>query len=388
MIEENIFKEDIRLLGDDKEEFLESLEFFHDSSKQMYIEPESLCLCSVYRCTKDELWIVKTDLQMATFSNLYTQIMTGNKSDSAAYDFCRVPKKRYYSMGLTEDDVKKMAKVGMFFEYEGNTVILSKRFLYHLSNVMNIGVVEQGMNPIRELFLANQLFDMDPFYITVRKKQDVYKAFYASVTPNCSNDIIKICKVILEHMVDKGASIYSWEIAHEKTEICFYYPEYAVEGFDFGIIFRISDTGEHATSLCNVVIAESTVFLMRDAILSKRNFGSIDAEKLIREFESMTEGSLEEYRKNIISSEVMKRATLEEAFHLFGLSRRCGKIAAAQLKEIFFEELEKGDTGNKGMKPLLKLPVLSEEIDSKEYVRQHLIRKIEDFLESVIRSDK
>lgn len=388
MIHENIFSEGIRLQGNEKMELFNNLTYFHDKSCQMYIDPNALCLCSIYQCNKDEILVVKTDIQMATFSNLFTQIMTGNKSDQAAYDFFKVSKEKFYEMGLNEEDLKEMVDEGVYFEYEDKTIILSKSFLYHLSRILNTSVFEHGMNPIRELFIANQLFEQDAFYITVRKKKDIYKAFYASSSENCSGKIVEICREVVRHMDEKGARIYKWVLTQKKTEISFYYPEYTLDGFEFGMTFRISDTGEYATSLANSVMAESTAYQLRDAILSKKNYGIFDVKAFIKEFEEFTEGTLEDYRKNLMKVPVIDTDALERQYQSINISKICGKKKAVKIRKSFLEEVKKGETKYKGMMPILKLPVLVEEVEVMDYIFPPLIRKIGDIIECLVRPNK
>lgn len=382
----NIFCEYVMISGTDEKELMENIEDFYGTSEQLAIRPEELLICSIYDCTSKEIFVVKTDLVMATFSNLYTQIMIKNRGDQACLDFFRVPKMDFVMKGIPQEELDEMIRTGLYFEYQGKTILLSDHFLPYMSRLLNIIQFEKGMNPIRDLYLANKMYGKAPFFLTVRRIKDIYKAFYLSVTENCCSKICDICRRVVEEMKSNEAEIHHWEICQDKTEIYFYLPKYSTNDFQFGTVFRISDTGEYATSLCHCIYAQSSAFKMSDALLSKKNYGHFDMDEFLYEFDSKTDGLMERYKKNIESLVPAEGVTLFSAYYALGLGEACGKKSEIPLHEEYFKEIERSKGENKGYEPLLRLPILARKIGLKEYVVQKIIRALENKLQEIVNS--
>lgn len=353
MNSQDIFCDAIRIFGTDEKELMENLNSFYGTSEQLAINPEELYICSVYDCTSKELHVVKTDLLMSTFSNLFTQIMINNRGDQACLDFFKVPKEKFLDLGIPPEELDDMIRTGLYFEYQGKTIVLSDRFLPYMSRILNMIQFEKGMNPIRDMYLANQLYGKAPFYLTVRRIKDIYKAFYLSFTENCCSKFGEICGKVISEMCKRNAEIHHWEICQDKTEIHFCFPEYSEEDFQFGIIFRISDTGEYATSLCHCIFAQNTAYTMHNAALSKKNYGSFNVDSFIKEYESKTKGLMSRYKTNIGSLYQAGEVALYSVYHSLGLVGMCGKRTEGLIREEFEKAVQLSSGENKGYEDII-----------------------------------
>lgn len=387
VVSHNVFCDDIKLCGADADSLHGNIKEFYKASGQMYIDPQHICLCSIFGCTSDMLNVVKTDYQMASFSNLYTQIKTGDRSDYAALDFFDVKKSKFIELGATWKELEEVIDTGLYMEYQGEILILSDRFLPYLSRMLNSYSFEKGMNPIRDLYIANQLFEREPFYVTVRQKKNIKKVFYASSTENCASQIEDICIRLVSHMEEKGARILSWEITQEKTEIRFYYPEYSTDGFDFGVTFRMSDIGEYAISLSNSVFVQSEIFFLNDAMLSKKNYGKFDVDEFIAQFEEMTGGLIEKYSNSIKSILPASKLILHKEFAKLQISSIRNKKLEKKIKAAFIEEIEESEGDNKGYAPILKLPQIAIQAGAKKSNLTYLYRALECFILDLVNSN-
>lgn len=384
MYSQTIFCDDVRISGTDAVELIENLDSFYGTSEQIEVNPDELYVCSIYDSTNKEILMVKTDLIMATFSNLYTQIMFKNRGDQACLDFFKVPKETFLNKGLPKEELDEMIRTGLYFEYHGKTIVLSDRFLPYMSRILNIIEFEKGMNPIRDLYLTSQLYGKAPFYLTVRRIKDIYKAFYLSFTENCCSKFGETCGKVIEEMSKRNAKIHHWEICQDKTEIYFCFPEYSMDDFEFGIMFRISDTGEYATSFCHCIYAQSTTFMMNNAALAKKNYGHFDVNEFLDEYVSKTKGLMRRYKKNIDSLDQAEEVDLFSAYHSLGLTSFCGKRIETRIRDSFKKAIEESNGTAKGYEPLLRLPDLAAKTGAKEYIVQKIIRAVEENLERIV----
>lgn len=377
MSSQTVFCDKLKLTGTEEKHLLRVLEKLFNLTEQLYIEPERLCFCSIYQNFKDEVRVAKMDAETATFSNLVHQIMKKNDSDRAAMDFFKIPKSYFYQRGVSREEMYKLLKIGMYFEYDDLLILPSERSLGYLGRFMKFSSFQKGMNPLRELLIASQIYDSKPFYMTVRKGKSVMKAFYASATKPDIEPVKNVCRSVIKNLKKKGAVIRSWEVTQEKTEVLFTYPQYSVEGFEFGVKFHASDIGEYAFTLCNCIYAAGNAYMINDCSIERKNYGQFNTQEFFNEFDSISTGTFEEYLFNIQFSKPADKLALFTIIKDMKLKEICGKKLSYYVEEKFRDAAEENSDIYHGYEPIMRLPNMARELGAKDYVIRDLNEAIE-----------
>lgn len=194
--------------------------------------------------------------------------------------------------GMTEEQIDEIEKNGYFLQYRTEkstmTLIPSKAFLSTLCRQLGIGKLNEGIDSIRNIYLASRMRDGEPFTLVYRKSQSGYsKAFgcFSKKFPHHSQIIIFDFK---DQLSAFGlVSVRHWAINHFLTSVDFAFHDIGVRVGKLkltpGVRLSLSDVGDSSYILQNTLYTNGGVVLF-DELVSRKHTGTLEVEDMMRQY--------------------------------------------------------------------------------------------------------
>lgn len=195
--------------------------------------------------------------------------------------------------GITDKQISEIRERGYFLQYhEKSTVITlipSKAFLATLCRQIGCGKLEEGIEPLRDIYLASKLRDAEPFMLVYRTNGRIGKAFGCFSTSFSHNPQTIVYDFKAELSKISPVAIRGWRINHFVTKIDFMFAEMSqrIGGLKMvpGVRLTMSDVGDASYSLQNTIYLNGGMVIFNKAV-SKRHVGVLNVSEMTAIYES------------------------------------------------------------------------------------------------------
>lgn len=204
-----------------------------------------------------------------------------------------LPIKSLKVRGITDKQIEEIKRIGFLLRYrdDDNEFILipSDAFLATLCRQLNMGKLESGIDPLRDIYIASKMRCADEFGIVYRTQKGYGKVFGCFSTKFVSVPQT-ICYEFMAELAKLDAtnvSIRHWKITHFLTTV-----QFALNGLTEiiggvkvtpGVRLTLSDVGDASFTLESIICLNGGTILLGDKV-SRRHSGDISPADLIAEY--------------------------------------------------------------------------------------------------------
>lgn len=270
--------------------------------------------------------------------------------------------------GVTDAQINEIYERGYFMQYHERatsiTLIPSKAFLATLCRQIGCGKLEEGIEPLRDIYLASKLRDAEPFIMVYRTNGRIGKAFGCFSTSFSHNP--QTIAFEFKHELSKisPVAIRSWRVNHFVSRIDFMFSELSqrIGGIKLtpGVRLIMSDVGDASYSLQNVIFLNGGMVLFNKAV-SKRHLGKLDVKEMTETYQknikdefNVVFDSLKKMEQKPIDN--VKKAIIE-IMKSIGFSSAYGVQNASALKKQYIKNMkEKPGTEFDAVKFVMRIP--------------------------------
>lgn len=290
----NYLDEDF-VLEDYKEGSLRDvLEEISDSTKFKIVEPARFKIYSIIH-TKDKgsLRIVALDPDFMT-----ADILLSPDASSEYFKQGNMGNLPIHSLklrGMTNEQIEEVKRIGFLLRYRDDksefTLIPSDAFLATLCRQLGIGRLSDGIDPLRDIYLASKMRYADEFGIVYRTYKGYGKVF-GCFSPKFSATPQTVCYEFMEGLKDLGdvafnISIRRWKITHFLTTVQFSLNSLTevIGGVKItpGVRLKLSDVGDASFTLESILCLNGGTVLLGDKV-TRRHTGKIIPSDIISEY--------------------------------------------------------------------------------------------------------
>ena len=251
-------------------------------TKFQTVEPSSIKIISLTRIpTEDE-----DEMQVAILNPAYAdaRIFEVRKDSYFAPEkgnFGSLPFKTLLSQGVSYEAINDIVDAGYFLQIADEygtvtTLIPSKGFMATFCKQLGFNKIREGIDPMRDLFLASRLALADPFKLVYRRQGKFAKVFAAFSDKFCDTPqtiVLEFKDSLMRNF--ESASVRHWEYNHSITSIDFSLNK---EKFKLGnmqiipgIRLSLSDIGDCAYTLQSVFFCNGTHIILPNEVVRKRS---------------------------------------------------------------------------------------------------------------------
>lgn len=352
---------------------LELVEFLTSVSNRTHfevIEPTSLQVYSLLNEPNEDangIDIIKLD---PAYSDM--RLFLPNKGESyfapEKGNVGTMPYEAFLENGMTEEFLEELKTVGYFFQMTTEagkkvTLIPTKGFLATLCRQLGVGKLEEGISPMRDIYLTSRFSYCEPFTLVYRTDKKFGKAF-GCFSPNFGKTpqtvILKFKEQLMRN--NPNISVRHWEYTHSITSVDFCLNN---EIFKLGkmkvtpgVRLSLSDIGDSSYTLQCVLYCNGSVVTLPESISRKRS-GELDVESMVAEFLEVCTQELNNLKKLVETYKTISVTniglTCVAILKDIGFGAAIGKY---QSIEIFknFKENESSGTLEDVVCQILKIP--------------------------------
>lgn len=264
-----------------------------------------------------------------------------------------MPFDTFLKEGLPKEVLEEIVEVGYFLQIKTEmgtklTLVPAKGFLSTFCRQMGVGKLNEGIDPIRDLYLSSRLVYAEPFTLVYRTDGKFGKAF-GCFSKNFGDMPQTLILDFKEKLKQKFPSltVRHWEYTHSITSVDFSFNDkvFKINGMRVtpGVRLSLSDIGDSSYKLQNVLFCNGSVVTLPDAVQKKRT-KSIDVKELVTGFFESCQPEQEriiQIVKNSASRSVSnKGAEIIRIFKEIGFSTAIGQRSASAIIAQFEEQNE------------------------------------------------
>lgn len=239
--------------------------------------------------------------------------------------------------GIRQKQIEEIYERGFFLQYHDSdsviTMIPSKAFLATLCRRVGCGKLNEGIDPLRDIYLASRMRNADPFKLVYRKNGVIAKAFGCFSQGFVSNPQTVALDFAEELSKTSPVTIRAWNITHFLTKIDYMFTMNAVVfkrvKITPGIRFILSDVGDASYTMKNVLYINGGMVYLSKGV-SRSHQGILDAPGLTQSYIDQAYGELKSISDKLDAMgdtpvESVKKAILE-LYKKCGLYKAYGKL--------------------------------------------------------------
>ena len=257
-------------------DLFKNLSEISDMTEIKVIKPYCLAIYSIATTIKGGVRVI----EFSPDDMEYQFIMTDEYAKEHIED---IPYQDFYKIGFTKNLIEEVLETGFFLKYrdeDGSETVYvpSPNFSSALASVCGAGKLPKDIDPMREMYLAYLLRDIDSFSIVLRKDGNIAKAIAAFSAKhevirqdNCISDIYNSLKKQHDFV-----NVSYYNINHFKTSVQFNLPDMKIMKRGSNdkrytilpcFMLNLTDCGNMACSLQPALSINGKVTMVSDAIL-------------------------------------------------------------------------------------------------------------------------
>jgi len=298
-------------------------------------------------------------------NDLYFRKETGNAGVQCV--------KKFKELGFTNTQIKEIERSGFFLQYQRDngatiTLIPSKAFLSTLCRQLGIGKLNEGIDPIRDIFIASKLRYADKFMLVYRKAGNALnghgKAF-GCFTPKFSHTPQTIAFDFKNKLSEFGTlSIRYWCINHFLTNVDFAFNNIGVRvektKITPGVRLTLSDVGDSSYRLQNALYLNGGTVLFEDLSMTRRHSGELKVEDMVSEYRNVLYPRLNDAIAVLETLDVIKvsnkNLAIKRIMKKIGFAAAIGVTNATGFKRKYLSDSNEGCTALDVALYMLKIP--------------------------------
>lgn len=260
------------------------------------VDPVNITIFSLLRePTEDEdaFEVIKTKPAFADMRLFLPQKDGENYFSTERGNIGKMPYAIFLQNGASEEMLEEVKRVGYFMQVttEENsivTLIPSKGFLATLCRCCGVGKLEEGVDPMRDIYLASRLVYADPFTLVYRTDGRLGKAF-GCFSPKFGTTPQLIVWDFKEELLRKykNTTVRRWEYNHFITSVDFTLNDRVFRlgkmRITPGIRFTLSDVGDASYTFRLALYCNGGYILLPEFVSRKRS-GTLNISEMIEEF--------------------------------------------------------------------------------------------------------
>ncbi len=288
----NFLDENFSITGEkDASKLWSDLKYFSDHTHSIVVNPPCLHIFSVFHCKK-------AGLEAAVFKPDYIDLRLIAPENPSQLYFSRpnnniglLPYENFKKSGMADSQIEDIKNAGYFLQYvqdgQALTLVPSKALFATLCKKVGVGKLNQGIDPIRDLYLASRLRTAKPFQIVYRSNENAMKAF-CCFSPRYQLEPQTVAleiKEALEHYT--RVSVKDWSLNHFISKVNFLFSSCAFQYNNMqicpGVQFSLSDVGDSSYVLQSMISVKEAVILL-DQTKMQRHGEEFNAQEFAQQF--------------------------------------------------------------------------------------------------------
>ncbi len=271
------------------------------------IQPAGIKIYSIFREPQPE----NKSMDVLKFHPAYTDIsilLPGSRYfEPEKHNMGTLTDEFFTDNGCPKEIVSEVKKTGYFLQVmkpDGSNIILfpAEGFMSTFCRQLGIGKLNDGIDPMRDAYLASRLVYCEPFTLVYRTNGKYGKAFGA-FSPKFGKLPQTIIWEFKECLMNKNPniSIRHWEYTHSMTHVDFCLNDKVFRVGKMrvtpGVRLSLSDIGDCSYKLRAVLYCNGGSVTLPELVQRKRS-GSLDVKEMVSEFYNTCLPEIEKIQEN------------------------------------------------------------------------------------------
>lgn len=364
-------KEDYSIEENQEGSLVQTLVSISNRTKFTVVEPASIEIYSILREPSEKATGLDIIKIKPAFADM--RLFLPRKNEKPYFSLengnCgTMPYQTFIDNGCPEEVLKELVSVGYFLQITTEmgtkvTLIPSKGFLATLCRQLGVGKLEEGIDPMRDIYLASRLVYCDPFTLVYRTNGKFGKAF-GCFSPKFGDLPQTLVLDFKEHLMkaNPNMSVRHWEYTHSITSVDFSLNDkvFRVNGMRVtpGVRLSLSDIGDSSYTLRNVLYCNGGVIAL-PAIVQKKRSKELDVKEMVTQFYQDCLPELEKVEIILKGAEKVvvsnKGAEISDLLKKIGFESSIGQRTAPAYFESY-AQMNAPATFNEVLGEIMKIP--------------------------------